>query len=78
MDISGDKLSAAIIRAIQDQAREAAKYNGEATASLISETHRGHLQVVDAIHATSLPPNLSRSRHANAFSAVSVSGEPGG
>jgi DNA-binding FadR family transcriptional regulator len=49
MDISGDRLSAAIIRAIHDRAREAAKYNGEPTPLLKSETHRGHLLIIDAI-----------------------------
>ncbi|ESQ91818.1 FadR/GntR family transcriptional regulator [Asticcacaulis benevestitus] len=49
MEISGDKLSAAIIRTIHDQAREAAKYNGRISTGLLNATHLGHLKIVDAI-----------------------------
>lgn len=49
MDISGDKLSSAIIRAIHDKAREAGKYHGRTSDRLMAETHAGHLAIIDAI-----------------------------
>jgi len=49
MDISGDKLSAAIIRAIHDQARNAVKYLGNISPRLQEDTHAGHLRIIDAI-----------------------------
>lgn len=49
MEISGDKLSAAIIRAIHDKAREAGKYHGRTSDRLMAETHAGHLAIIDTI-----------------------------
>jgi len=49
MEISGDKLSAAIIRAVHDRAREAGKYHGRTSDRLMTETHAGHLAIIDAV-----------------------------
>ena len=49
MEISGDKLSSAIIRAVHDKAREAGKYHGRVSDRLMTETHSGHLAIIDAI-----------------------------
>ena len=49
MEISGDKLSSAIIRAVHGKAREAGKYHGRVSDRLMTETHAGHLAIIDAI-----------------------------
>lgn len=49
MEISGDMLSAAIIRAIHDKAREVGKYHGRTSDRLMIETHAGHLAIIDTI-----------------------------